>query len=120
MDGDDAPRAWRELSPRVVRGKDFVAITSSFRYQIAAPGKKTGSEWSQVLVIPAGQRYFISSDKISSVNASDAMFLRLDMPGHIKHCGRSREWAPILVAEKGAREMRDKSKQADSGRVGLS
>ncbi len=75
----------KSLSPRVVHGKDFVAVTSSFRYQIAAPGKKTGSEWSQVLVFPAGQRYFISSDKIISVNASDAMFLRLDMPGHIKH-----------------------------------
>src|SRR5437870_4047126 len=75
----------KELSPRVVQGKDFVAVTSSFRYQIAAPGKKAGSQWSQVLVFPAGQRYFISSDKITSVNASDAMFLRLDMPGHIKH-----------------------------------
>ena len=71
----------RELSPRVVQGKDFVAVTTSFRYQIAAPGKKTGSEWSQALVFPAGQRYFISSDKITSVNASDAMFLRIDMPG---------------------------------------
>jgi hypothetical protein len=75
----------KELSPRVIQGKDFVAVTSSFGYQIAAPGKKTGSEWNQVLVFPAGQRYFISSDKIASVNASDAMFLRLDMPGHIKH-----------------------------------
>jgi len=75
----------KALSPHVVHGKDFVAITSSFRYQIAAPGKKTGSEWRQVLVFPAAQRYFISSDKITSVNASDAMFLRLDMPGHIKH-----------------------------------
>ena len=73
------------LSPRVVQGKDFVAVTSRFKYQIAAPGKRTGSEWSQVLVFPAGQRYFISSDKITSVNASDAMFLRIDMPGHIKH-----------------------------------
>jgi hypothetical protein len=75
----------KELSPRVVQGKDFVAVTTSFKYQTAAPGKKTGSEWSQVLVFPAGQRYFISSDKITSVNASDAMFLRIDMPGHIKH-----------------------------------
>src|SRR5256885_8136087 len=75
----------RELSPRVVRGKDFVAVTTSFKYQIAAPGKKTGSEWSQALVFPAGQRYFISSDTIASVNASDDMFLRIDMPGHIKH-----------------------------------
>ena len=75
----------KALSPRVIHGKDFVAVTSSFKYQIAAPGKKTGSEWSQVIVFPAGQRYFISGDKITSVNASDAMFLRLDMPGHIKH-----------------------------------
>lgn len=75
----------KELSPRVVRGKDFVSVTSSFKYNIAAPGKKTGSEWSQALVFPAGQRYFISSDRITSVNASDAMFLRIDMPGHIKH-----------------------------------
>ena len=36
-------------------------------------------------MFPEGQRYFISRDKITSVNASDAMFLRLDMPGHIKH-----------------------------------
>ena len=75
----------RELSPRVIRGKDFLAVMMNFKYQIAAPGKKTGSEWSQTLVFPAGKRYFISSDKISSVNASDAMFLRVDMPGHIKH-----------------------------------
>jgi len=75
----------RELSPRVIRGKDFVAVAMNFKYLIAAPGKRTGSEWSQVLVFPQGQRYFISSDKISSVNASEAMFLRIDMPGHIKH-----------------------------------
>ena len=75
----------KELSPRVIQGKDFVAVTSRFRYQIAAPGKKAGSEWSQVLVFPAGERYFLSSDRITSVNTSDAMFLRLDMPGHIKH-----------------------------------
>ena len=75
----------KELSPTVIRGKDFVSVTMSFKYQIAAPGKKTGSEWNQVMVFPAGQRYFISSDKITSVNSSDAAFLRLDMPGHIKH-----------------------------------
>jgi hypothetical protein len=75
----------RELSPRVIHGKDFVAVTSRFQYNIAAPGKNSGSEWNQILVFPAGQRYFISSDQITTVNASDAMFLRLDMPGHIKH-----------------------------------
>lgn len=75
----------KELAPRVIRGSDFAAVTMSYRYHIAAPGKKTGSEWNQIMVFPAGRRYFISSDKITAVNASEAMFLRLDMPGHIKH-----------------------------------
>ena len=75
----------KELSPRVIRGKDFVAVTQDFRYRTAAPGKKTGSLWQQTLVFPAGKRYFFSSDKITTVNASEALFLRLDMPGHIKH-----------------------------------
>jgi hypothetical protein len=74
-----------ELSPRVIRGKDFVAIKQDFNYHLAAPGKKTGSRWEQTLVFPAGKRYFLSCDKITAVNSSDAMFLRIDMPGHIKH-----------------------------------
>ncbi len=75
----------RELSPRIIRGDDFVAAEMSFRYKTAAPGKKTGSKWTQTIVFPAGKRYFISSDRIDAVNSSDAMFLRIDMPGHIKH-----------------------------------
>jgi hypothetical protein len=74
-----------ELSPRVIRGKDFVAIRQDFTYRIAAPGKLAGSKWEQTIVFPAGKRYFVSSDKVTTVNASDALFLRIDMPGHIKH-----------------------------------
>ena len=36
-----------QLMPDVVRGKDFVAVKTSFRYYLAAPGKATGSEWQQ-------------------------------------------------------------------------
>ncbi len=75
----------KELSPHIIQGNDFLAVTSGFKYPIAAPGKNTGSEWTQLIVFPSDKRYFISSDKITTVNASDAMFLRLDMPGHIKH-----------------------------------
>lgn len=75
----------KELSPSVIRGSDFVAVRQEFRYRTAAPGKKTGSSWQQILVFPAGKRYFLSCDKVAAVNSSDAMFLRLDMPGHIKH-----------------------------------
>ncbi len=75
----------KELSPKVIRGADFVAIEQSFNYKTAAPGKKTGSTWTQRIVFPAGKRYFVSSDRIDAVNDSPAMFLRIDMPGHIKH-----------------------------------
>jgi hypothetical protein len=73
------------LSPRLIPGADFVAIKQDHNYRLAAPGKKTGSLWEQTIVFPAGKRYFLSCDKITTVNASDAMFLRIDMPGHIKH-----------------------------------
>jgi hypothetical protein len=75
----------RKLDPQTIAGKDFVAVTHKFQYRTAAPGKKTGSVWDQAIVFPHGKRYFISSDRISAVNSSDAMFLRIDMPGHIKH-----------------------------------
>jgi hypothetical protein len=75
----------KQLDPQTIAGKDFVAVTQQFQYRTAAPGRKTGSTWNQTIVFPHGKRYFISSDKISAVNSSDAMFLRLDMPGHIKH-----------------------------------
>lgn len=75
----------KELQPEIVRGKDFVAVRQTFQYRTAAPGKKAGSKWTQVLVFPVGKRYFVSMQKIDAVNSSDAMFLRIDMPGHIKH-----------------------------------
>ena len=43
------------LQPSIIRGKDFVAIRQQFTYRTAAPGKKAGSVWTQVLVFPAGQ-----------------------------------------------------------------
>ena len=75
----------KELKPTFTLGTDFVAVRQQFQYLTAAPGKKTGSLWTQQIVFPAGKRWFISMDRIDAVNSSDAMFLRLDMPGHIKH-----------------------------------
>jgi hypothetical protein len=75
----------KEIPLETVRGEDFVAVKTHFRYTMAAPGKKTGSEWRQTLVFPQGKRYFLSYDAVKSANASDALFLRLDMPGHIRH-----------------------------------
>jgi len=75
----------RQLHPELIRGGDFLAIRQQFQYHLAAPGRKPGSRWTQVLVFPAGKRYFVSMDRIDSVNSSEAMFLRVDMPGHLKH-----------------------------------
>jgi hypothetical protein len=75
----------REVAPEIIRGDDFVAIRTRYDYHLAAPGKRTGSRWTQTIVFPDNKRYFISSDRIDAVNSSDAMFLRIDMPGHIKH-----------------------------------
>ncbi len=73
------------MAPIVVRGKDFVAVKQGFTYTLASPGHKAGSRWDQTLVFPADRRYFFSCDTITSVNAGDDFFLRIDMPGHIKH-----------------------------------
>lgn len=77
----------KELTPEVIEGPDFVAIQQSWQYRIAAPGKATGSTWQQRIVFPKGKRYFVSSDEIHARNSSDAMFFRIDLPGHIKHSG---------------------------------
>jgi hypothetical protein len=90
----------RELAPEVIRGPDFVAVRQEFTYRTAAPGKKTGSTWTQLLVFPAGKRYFVSMDRIDAVNASEAMFLRIDMPGHIRH-DRGDTFSRIFLSYRG-------------------
>ena len=75
----------KELSPTIIEGRDFGAAKMSFEYYLAAPGRSTGSVWEQTIVFPAGKRYCISSQKIMSKNAADEMFLRIDMPGHVRH-----------------------------------
>lgn len=75
----------KKLEPVIVRGKDFVAVTMKFRFTEAMKGLKSGSLWEQTLVFKPGQRYVLSSEKITSVNTLDNVFYRIDMPGHIRH-----------------------------------
>lgn len=75
----------KKINVEVIRGKDFVAVKNTYQYTLAAPGHKPGSTWTQIIVFPNGKRYFISMDRIDAANDSQAMFLRIDMPGHIKH-----------------------------------
>jgi hypothetical protein len=73
------------VQPEIIRGDDFVAVKTTYRYKYAAPGKKPGSKWTQLIVFPKGKRYFLLMDRIDTVNDSPEMFLRTDMPGCVRH-----------------------------------
>ncbi len=75
----------RELKPEVIEGKDFVAVKLRFSFTEPAKGLKAGSTWEQTLLFRPGVRYFLSAERITSVNDVDDLFYRIDMPGHIKH-----------------------------------
>jgi len=75
----------KRLPYAVYRGDGFVAVKQWWNWHQAIKGFTPGSLWEQVLVFPDGQRYFFASDRVQSVNDSDALILRIDMPGHLKH-----------------------------------
>lgn len=77
--------AARKIEAKTFLGDDFVAVKLSFRYTTATYGRKPGSLWQQTLVFPRDKRYFFASDRITSANDVDGLFLRIDMPGHLKH-----------------------------------
>jgi hypothetical protein len=75
----------RELKPETIEGKGFVAVRLRYRFTKPAKGFNAGSTWEQTLVFQPGARYFLSAEKITSVNTVDDLFYRIDMPGHVKH-----------------------------------
>ena len=75
----------RRLPYAVYRGDGFVAVRQWWNWHQSIEGSESGSRWEQVLVFPDGRRYFFASDRVTSVNDSDALILRIDMPGHLKH-----------------------------------
>ena len=75
----------RELQPELIRGKDFLAVRLRFRFTRPAAGLKAGSLWEQTLVFQPGVRHVLCGEQITSVNAVDDLFYRIDMPGHIRH-----------------------------------
>ena len=75
----------KALASEIIEGKDFVAVRLRYRFTKAYGGLKAGSLWEQTLVFQPGLRYFLSGERITSVNDVDDLFYRIDMPGHIKH-----------------------------------
>ena len=85
VEGPQLCHRMRPVQPEVIHGTDFVAIRTTYRYEYAAPGRTPGSLWTQLIVFPAGERYFLLMDRIDSANDSDEMFLRNDTPGCVRH-----------------------------------
>ena len=85
VEGPQLCHRMKPVRPEIIRGKDFVAVKTTYTFEYAAPGRKAGSRWTQLIVFPKGVRYFLLMDKIDSVNDSPEMFLRNDTPGCIRH-----------------------------------
>lgn len=85
VEGPQLCHRMKPVEPQVIRGADFVAVRTTYRYEYAAPGRTPGSRWTQLIVFPRGKRYFVLMDRVDTVNDSDEMFLRNDTPGCIRH-----------------------------------
>lgn len=85
VEGPQLCHRMKPIEPRIVRGSDFLAVESTYQFEYAAPGRKPGSRWTQLIVFPKGQRYFLLMDKVATVNDSPEMFLRNDTPGCVRH-----------------------------------
>lgn len=85
VEGPQLCHRMKPVQPEVIRGADFIAVKTTYQYEYAAPGRKPGSTWSQLIVFPKGERFFFLMDRIDSVNDSDEMFLRNDTPGCVRH-----------------------------------
>jgi hypothetical protein len=85
VEGPQLCHRMKPVQPEIIRGNDFVAVKTTYKFEYAAPDRKPGSRWTQLIVFPKGERYFVLMDRIDSVNGSDEMFLRNDTPGCIRH-----------------------------------
>lgn len=85
IEGPQLCHRMKPVQPEIIKGTDFIAVKTTYKFEYAAPGRKPGSQWTQLVVFPAGERYFILMDRIDSVNESNEMFLRNDTPGCVRH-----------------------------------
>jgi hypothetical protein len=85
VEGPQLCHRMKPVQPELIRGNDFIAVTTTYQYEYAAPGRKPGSRWTQRIVFPKGERFFVLMDQIDSVNDSNEMFLRNDTPGCVRH-----------------------------------
>jgi hypothetical protein len=76
----------KDLPAKIFHGDGFAAVQLTYRWNVAyAPHARAGSTWEQLLVFPENERFFLGADRVTVASESPALFLRIDMPGHIKH-----------------------------------
>ena len=46
VEGPQLCHRMKPVRPEVTRGKDFVAVRTTYQYEFAAPGRKPGSRWT--------------------------------------------------------------------------
>ena len=85
VEGPQLCHRMKAVRPEVLRGSNFLAITTTYRFEFAAPGRKAGSRWTQRIVFPKGERFFFLMDRVECVNDSAEAFLRNDTPGCVRH-----------------------------------
>ena len=85
VEGPQLCARMKPVQPSLSRSADFIAVETTYQFEYAAPGRNVGSRWTQRIVFPRGERFFVLMDRIDSVNDSQEMFLRNDTPGCVNH-----------------------------------
>jgi hypothetical protein len=85
VEGPQLCHRMKPVEPEVIRGKDFIAVKTRNKFEYAAPGRRPGSQWTQLIVFPQGERFVLLMDQVDCVNDSEEMFLRNDTPGCVRH-----------------------------------
>jgi hypothetical protein len=75
----------RALDCDVAVGPGFAVVRQRWQWTEAVGSYRPGSRWEQTLVFRPGRRYFFSCDRVETVNTVGDLFLRIDLPGHLKH-----------------------------------
>jgi len=76
----------KTLTPVIGRGPDFTTVTMTYRWNVAYnAGSSAGSLWKQTIIVPDDTRYIFCADRVTTVSKSEALSLRVDMPGHLRH-----------------------------------
>src|SRR4051812_33823905 len=50
VEGPQLCHRMKPVKPEVIRGEDFVAVRTTYKFEYAAPGRKAGSRWTQLVV----------------------------------------------------------------------